>query len=172
MEEALLLFRAFMSLPWSKEPTIFLMLNKIDLFKLKIAVEPIEAWWPDFTHGDDCYAALCYFTQKFLDLNRRPGRAIHVLYTDATNTESFRETIRRMDDILVTNPPPTPDSYKKDAYLAAASSNRPPTSDSYNKDAYLAAESSNRPLTSDFYENNAYLAAGSPIDIAQIGLAI
>ena len=116
-----MLFDVLMSSPWFKESTIFLMLNKLDLFKLKIAVDPIAGWWPDFTHGDDYYEALCYFTRKFLGLNREPGRAIHVLYTDATNTEAFRETISRIDDVLATNPPSRPVPYDTGALLAAAS---------------------------------------------------
>ena len=118
MNEALLLFESLMSLPNFKESTIFLMLNKLDLFEQKIAVAPIAKYWPDFTGGDSCYAALCYFTQKFLDLNKKPERCIHVLYTDATNTETFRETIRRIDDILATHPFSLPDTYKHDAWLA------------------------------------------------------
>ena len=110
-----------MSLAHFKKSIIFLMLNKLDLFKQKIAVAPIAEEWPDFRGGDSCYAALCYFTRKFLDLNKEPGRAIHVSYTNATDTENFIETIRRIDDVLVTNSPSTPDSYRKDAVLAAAS---------------------------------------------------
>lgn len=121
MKEALLLFETLMSLQWFKYSTIVLMLNKLDLFKQKIAVAPIAEFWPDFTGGNDFYAALCYFTQKFLDLNREPRRFIHVLYTDATNKEAFVETLRRIDDVLVENLPSRPDSYKQDALLAAAS---------------------------------------------------
>ena len=121
MKEALLLFESLMSLAIFNNSTIFLMLNKLDLFKKKIAVAPIEEEWPDFRGGDSCYAAICYFTRKFLDLNKQPERSIHVLYTDATDTEAFIETIRRIDDVLVSNSPSRPDSYRKDALLAAAS---------------------------------------------------
>ena len=121
MQEALLLFESLMSLARLKNSTIFLMLNKLDLFKKKIAVVPIVEQWPDYDGGDNCYAALCYFTRKFLDMNKWSGRAIHVLYTDATNTETFSETIRRIDDVLVQDPSPRPESYENDAWLAAAS---------------------------------------------------
>ncbi|KAL8782434.1 MAG: hypothetical protein Q9195_009642, partial [Heterodermia aff. obscurata] len=125
MQEALLLFEALIALPWFKKSTIFLMLNKLDLFKQKIADFPIAEWWPDYIGGDSCYAALCYFTRKFLDLNKEPKRFIHVLYTDATNTETFRETIRRMDDVLIQDQSLGPDqylepsSYENDALFAA-----------------------------------------------------
>ena len=121
MQESLLLFEDLMSLVYFKKSTIFLMLNKLDLFTQKLEVAPIAEYWPDYDGGDNCYAALCYFTRNFLDLNKEPGRVIHVLYTDATNTERFRGTVSHIDDVLVQDPSPRPESYENDAWLAAAS---------------------------------------------------
>ena len=121
MREALLSFEDLMSHPDFNNSTIFLMLNKLDLFKQKIAIAPIAQEWPDFTGGSNCYAALCYFTRKFLELNRRPDRSIHVLCTDATNTRTFSDSISRIDGVMVEKSPSKPDSYKEDILLAAAS---------------------------------------------------
>lgn len=85
--------------------TIILMMNKIDLFQSKMDDLSINQLWTDFhqqgTWEDVYHAALQYFTDKLLALNKVKDRTIHVRYTNATDTETFKETMRSIEDVLL-----------------------------------------------------------------------
>ena len=104
MQEALMLFESILNLPWFRKSSIILFLNKIDLFKEKLAAKPIPQYFPDYTGADaDFNAASTYFANKFKGLNRTEGREIYVHYTNATDTNLLEKTMKSVQDTISQN---------------------------------------------------------------------
>ena len=104
MQEALMLFESILSLPWFRRSAIILFLNKMDLFKEKLADKPIRDYFPDYTGGTtDVEAAQNYFAKKFKALNRTPDREIYVHYTNATDTNLLKLTMTSVQDTIIQN---------------------------------------------------------------------
>jgi guanine nucleotide-binding protein G(i) subunit alpha len=49
MLESLILFESVINSRWFARSSIILFLNKIDLFKIKLAKVPLEGYFPDYT---------------------------------------------------------------------------------------------------------------------------
>lgn len=99
-----MLFESILALPWFKRSSIILFLNKIDLFKEKLASSPIRDYFPDFAAEDTDYdLAKQYFAKKFRNLNRNPDREIYVHYTNATDTNLLRITMQSVQDTIIQN---------------------------------------------------------------------
>jgi guanine nucleotide-binding protein subunit alpha len=47
-----------------------LFLNKVDIFKAKIPLSPLENYFPDYGGGDDPNKAAKYILWRFLQCNR------------------------------------------------------------------------------------------------------
>jgi len=75
MQEALMLFESIANSQWFLKSALILFLNKIDLFKKKLASSPIPYYFPDFVgdHTDPKVAAK-FFQAKFKGLNRRTSK--------------------------------------------------------------------------------------------------
>lgn len=102
MQEALILFESIMSLTWFKRSSIILFLNKIDLFKEKLAEKPVRDYFPDYTGGNEDYnAAAKYFANKFRGLNRTEDREIYVHFTNATDTNLLSITMKSVQDTII-----------------------------------------------------------------------
>ena len=102
MQEALLLFESIMSLTWFKKSSIILFLNKIDLFKEKLASKPIKDYFPDYAGSDDDFnAASQYFANRFRSLNRKEDREIYVHFTNATDTNLLKITMQSVQDTII-----------------------------------------------------------------------
>jgi guanine nucleotide-binding protein subunit alpha len=102
MQEALLLFESIMSLTWFKRSSIILFLNKMDLFKGKLADKPIRDYFPDYTEAQDDYnAASKYFANKFRGLNRTEDREIYIHFTNATDTNLLKITMQSVQDTII-----------------------------------------------------------------------
>ena len=86
-----------MSLTWFSSSSIVLLLTKLDLFREKLSQSPIREYFPDYTGPDiDSSAGQGFFVKKFLALNRREGRQIHVFCTNVTHTAGFEPVLRRV----------------------------------------------------------------------------
>lgn len=102
MQEALLLFESIMGLTWFKNSSIILFLNKMDLFKEKLAEKSVRDYFPDYTGAnEDFNAAAKYFAQKFRNLNRTDDREIYVHYTNATDTNLLKITMKSVQDTII-----------------------------------------------------------------------
>lgn len=102
MQEALLLFESIMSLAWFKNSSIILFLNKIDLFKEKLAEKPVAEYFPDYTGATgDFSAASKYFADKFKSLNHTENREIYVHFTNATDTNLLKITMQSVQDTII-----------------------------------------------------------------------
>ncbi|KAL8627146.1 hypothetical protein Q9189_007155 [Teloschistes chrysophthalmus] len=94
MWESLQLFESLLNLPELAGTTVFLFLNKADLFETTILREPILDYFPDYTGGADYWKGTQYFANKFAALDRRPGKKLHCHVTDSLDTPSFQKAWR------------------------------------------------------------------------------
>ncbi|KAN0083080.1 Guanine nucleotide binding protein (G-protein), alpha subunit [Elaphomyces granulatus] len=102
MHEAMMLFESLVNGEWFKRKPIILFLNKMDLFKEKLAKSPVSKHFPDY-HGSntDFEAAGKYFADRFRGINRMPDREIYIHYTNATDTNLLKATMNSVQDMIV-----------------------------------------------------------------------
>lgn len=104
MHEALMLFESVLALPWFRKSSIILFLNKMDLFEEKLAEKPIRDYFPDYTGLDtDVEAAKAYFVKKFKNLNRTLDRELYIHFTNATDTNLLKITMKSVQDTIIQN---------------------------------------------------------------------
>ena len=102
MHEAFMLFESLVNGEWFKDKPIILFLNKIDIFKEKLAASPIRRHFPDY-HGKDTdeEAAKQYFANRFRAINKNSNREIYIYYTNATDTTLLKSTMQAVQDMLI-----------------------------------------------------------------------
>jgi guanine nucleotide-binding protein subunit alpha, other len=102
MHEAFMLFESLVNGEWFKDKPIILFLNKIDLFREKLAVSPISAHFPDYQGKDnDEEAAKKYFANRFKAINKNTQREIYIFFTNATDTTLLKSTMQAVQDMLI-----------------------------------------------------------------------
>lgn len=102
MHEAMMLFESLANGEWFKRKPIILFLNKMDLFKNKLAVSPINKHFPDYLGAStDFDAAAKYFADRFRSINRMPEREIYIHYTNATDTTLLKATMDSVQDMII-----------------------------------------------------------------------
>ncbi|KAJ5887911.1 hypothetical protein N7495_007952 [Penicillium taxi] len=102
MHEAMMLFESLVNGEWFKRKPIILFLNKIDLFKGKLAISTISNHFPDYTGSNtDFDAAARYFADRFRGINRIPDREIYIHYTNATDTTLLKATMDSVQDMII-----------------------------------------------------------------------
>ena len=112
MQEALTLFDSICNSRWFIKTSIILFLNKIDRFKEKLPVSPMQNYFPDYEGefllqtiaslrnmyiltrlklGGPDYAAACdYILNRFVSLNQAETKQIYTHFTCATDTTQIR----------------------------------------------------------------------------------
>lgn len=122
MQEALMLFESICNSQWFIKTSIILFLNKIDLFRAKIAHSPVKKYFPDY-HGErgNFKAASAFFEDNFRRLNRNPNKVrnmellgaskasmltpleqdIYVHFTNATDTNLLKITMQSVQDMIL-----------------------------------------------------------------------
>lgn len=102
MHEALMLFDTTCNSHWFTKTSMILLLNKIDIFRQKINVSPIENYFPDYQgHVNTLDTAKNYFKQRFQRLNRNPDKRVYVHFTDATDTTLLQNVMIAVSDIII-----------------------------------------------------------------------
>lgn len=102
MHEAMMLFESLVNGEWFKRKPIILFLNKMDLFKAKLAISPISKHFPDYNGSDSNFdAAAKYFADRFRGINRIPDREIYIHYTNATDTTLLKATMDSVQDMII-----------------------------------------------------------------------
>ncbi|CAI7613220.1 unnamed protein product [Penicillium pancosmium] len=102
MHEAMMLFESLVNGEWFKRKPIILFLNKMDLFKDKLAISSISKHFPDYTGPDtDFEAAYRYFSERFRGINRIPDREIYIHKTNATDTQLLKVTMDSVQDMII-----------------------------------------------------------------------
>jgi guanine nucleotide-binding protein subunit alpha len=104
MHEALMLFESISNSKYFEKSALILFLNKIDLFREKIAggMSPISKVFPDYTgQPTDIEAGMEFFANKFRNLVRQPKKEVYVHYTNATDTDLLKKTMASVQDMIV-----------------------------------------------------------------------
>ncbi|RYO80611.1 hypothetical protein DL766_010056 [Monosporascus sp. MC13-8B] len=103
MNEALMLWESIANSHWFSKSALILFLNKMDLFKEKIASSPITAHgFVDYQGpADDWKQASKYFMDKFRALNRNPEKEIYGHFTNATDTNLLKITMGSVQDMII-----------------------------------------------------------------------
>lgn len=102
MHEALMLFDSLVNGEWFRDKPIILFLNKVDLFRAKLKKSSIKAHFPDYQEAEDDEAAASqFFASKFQKINRNARREIYIHYTNATDTDLLKATMKSVQDILI-----------------------------------------------------------------------
>jgi guanine nucleotide-binding protein G(i) subunit alpha len=70
MMESLVLFDSVVNSRWFMRTKIILLLNKVDVFKYKLARSPLENYFPDYSGGNDINRAAKYILWRFNLVNR------------------------------------------------------------------------------------------------------
>lgn len=70
MMESLVLFDSVVNSRWFMRTSIILFLNKVDLFKAKLARSPLGSYFPDYSGGNDANRAAKYLLWRFNQVNR------------------------------------------------------------------------------------------------------
>ena len=102
MQEALMLFESIANSQWFRKSALILFLNKMDLFRDKLACSSILKWFPDYV-GDssDVKTACKFFEDKFRGLNRNPSKEIYAHFTNATDTNLLKLTMTSVRDMII-----------------------------------------------------------------------
>jgi len=103
MQEALMLFESIANSQWFTKSALILFLNKMDLFREKLAGSPIHQHGFQDYNGDpsDYKAASKYFMDKFRALNRNPAKEIYGHFTNATDTNLLKITMGSVQDMII-----------------------------------------------------------------------
>lgn len=104
MNEALFLFDQISNSQYFAKSALILFLNKIDLFGEKVTsgMSPINRYFPDFRGKDnDVESGKKFFADKFKKLVRDPKKEIYIHYTNATDTNLLKVTMRSVQDMIV-----------------------------------------------------------------------
>jgi guanine nucleotide-binding protein G(i) subunit alpha len=70
MLESLVLFESVINSRWFLRSSIIFFLNKVDVFKVKIARVPLEKYFTDYAGGPDVNKAAKYILWRFSQVNR------------------------------------------------------------------------------------------------------
>jgi guanine nucleotide-binding protein subunit alpha len=104
MHEAFILFDLLVNSEHFKHTPIILFLNKIDVFKKKLAVSPLSQYYADFTGcNTDLYAAARYFADRFRRINKTGNREIYIYYTNATDSKLLDVTMASIQEVILRN---------------------------------------------------------------------
>lgn len=103
MQEALMLWESIANSHWFKNSALILFLNKMDLFKAKIATSPISKFgFSDFQGDSTSWQQTSkYFMDKFFALNRTPSREVYGHFTNATDTDLLKVTMSSVQDMII-----------------------------------------------------------------------
>jgi len=101
MQEALTLFDSICNSRWFVKTSIILFLNKIDRFREKLPISPMNKYFPEFEGGDNYEAACDYILNRFVSLNQSEVKQIYTHFTCATDTEQIKFVMAAVNDIII-----------------------------------------------------------------------
>lgn len=102
MIESLALFESIVNSRWFVRSSVMLFLNKVDVFKAKLAGSPLERYFPDYEGGANANKAAKYILWRFLQCNRN-RLTIYPHLTQATNTSNIRFVFTAIKETLLRN---------------------------------------------------------------------
>ncbi|CAO3596745.1 unnamed protein product [Absidia cylindrospora] len=103
MQEAMTLFDSICNSRWFVKTSVILFLNKIDIFKDKLAKHPLKESFPDFSGPNTYDSAADYILNRFVSLNQSDSKQIYTHFTCATDTEQIKFVMAAVNDIIIQN---------------------------------------------------------------------
>ncbi|KAF9432526.1 guanine nucleotide-binding protein subunit alpha [Entomortierella beljakovae] len=101
MQEALTLFDSICNSRWFIKTSIILFLNKIDRFREKLPLSPLNNYFPEYEGGDDYDQASQFILSRFVSLNMSETKQIYTHFTCATDTSQIRFVMAAVNDIII-----------------------------------------------------------------------
>ncbi|KAJ3424386.1 guanine nucleotide-binding protein g(o) subunit alpha [Anaeramoeba flamelloides] len=101
MHESILLFEQISNNQYFHKSPIILFLNKVDLFKRKIAKYPLTIAFPNYTGGNTFEEASQYIEKKIKKKRKKSKSSIYCHYTCATNTKNVKFVFDAIQDIIL-----------------------------------------------------------------------
>ena len=102
MLESLVLFDSVVNSRWFMRTSIVLFLNKVDLFKEKLAKSSLAAYFPDYTGGPDVNRAAKYLLWRFNQMNHGHLN-LYPHLTQATDTSNIRLVFAAVKETILQN---------------------------------------------------------------------
>ena len=102
MAESLVLFESIINSRWFQRSSIILFLNKIDIFKQKLARRPLSDYFPEYTGGDDLNKAAKSILWRFMQVNHSK-LCIYPHITQATDTTNIRLVFAAVKETILQN---------------------------------------------------------------------
>ncbi|KAI8074793.1 putative guanine nucleotide-binding protein alpha-2 subunit [Gongronella butleri] len=104
IRDALIVFHNICNSPWLKDTTIFILLNKMDVFRQKLKTSRVSKYFGDYQgDNDNEEQVLTYFKRRFQSLNMNPKRHIFVDYTNALDGQLFRQVSMTIFNVITSN---------------------------------------------------------------------
>lgn len=100
--ESFQLFDDIINSRWFFNSTVVLFLNKTDIFRKKLKVNPLSRYFEDYTGGDDYQSATEFIRDKFLSLNRSCLK-IYPYLTCATDTNNINLVFAAVKETVLAN---------------------------------------------------------------------
>ncbi|KAF7359644.1 Heterotrimeric G-protein alpha subunit, GPA3-like protein [Mycena venus] len=102
MRESLYLFESVINSRWFLRTSVFLFLNKIDVFKRKLPKIPFARFFPEYEGGNDLQRAAKYILWKFMQGNRAK-LTVYPHITQATDTKNIRLVFAAVKETVLQN---------------------------------------------------------------------
>lgn len=103
LEESLTLFEGILTLPWFKNTSVILFLNKNDLFAKKCLKTDLGIYFSDYVGGLNHEFALFFIKEMFFARNFNPNKTVYAHVTDATDTKQIEFVWRAVKHIVMQN---------------------------------------------------------------------
>ncbi|KAJ3229929.1 Guanine nucleotide-binding protein G(o) subunit alpha [Chytriomyces hyalinus] len=103
MVENMNLFASICNHPMFKSTSMIVFMNKIDIFKEKLAKSPISQYFPSFTGENSYEEGSAYFSERISELNKYPEKSIYIYFTWATDTSQISSVLHTVNSILLGN---------------------------------------------------------------------
>jgi guanine nucleotide-binding protein subunit alpha len=101
IQEALSLFYEICNSKYLASTAMILFLNKEDILREKINKVPLTTYDPNYKGENTFESASRYFTDRFLEQNQNPERAVYVHITCATNKDNVSLVFQTVKDIVL-----------------------------------------------------------------------
>ena len=101
MNRCLRLFSGLTSIAQFKEKQIVILLNKLDLFKQRIAETPVAKYFPNYSGGSNYNTACKFFADEFAKQDQRPDGKLCIFSTSAVDEDDFKKTYGSILPFLV-----------------------------------------------------------------------
>lgn len=120
MRESLGLFQSLLRLDIFHRVEIYILLNKVDVFRRMISRVPVSEYFPDYAGGTDCFNACKFFADSFMSISNSRKATTHIFPMSAVDSISVRDVALCVRDLLES------DSFEK-CLLGRGSSHRNPS---------------------------------------------